>query len=287
MAITNHERVGKALELLREGLRPFVEGQLKAKGDAMQDVAVQLVIMDRSWGDVFRKVLGRAERSLVNELLVARNRWAHQDSFSVDDADRALDSVSRLLTAISAPQADNVGRMKMELRRLVFDEQRDAGVAVGAGGTRVKAMPTPTSEDQVMTQADRIRRFVFDRYIAPARTVGRAEIVIRAGDVHRAMGLANAMPAVCSAIGGNKFEELAGVTAVKRSSPANGANVYFYFSLAPRSRATQTAVPWREPTPMPSRMENDLDLANAIVLVSCVKSKLPHPAPARSLYTST
>ena len=155
----------------------------------MQDVAVQLVVMDRSWGDVFRKVLGRAERSLVIELLVARNRWAHQDSFSVDDADRALDSVSRLLTAISAPQADNVGRMKMKLRRLVFDEQRDAGVAVGAGGTRVKAMPTPTSEDQVMTQADRIRRFVFDRYIAPARIVGRAEIVIRAGNVHRAMGL--------------------------------------------------------------------------------------------------
>jgi hypothetical protein len=38
---------------------------------------------------------------------------------------------------------------------------------------------------------------------------------------------------------------------------------------------------------MSSRMENDLDLANAIVLVSCVKSKLPHPSPARSLYTST
>jgi hypothetical protein len=26
MAITNHERVGKALELLRAGLAPFVEG---------------------------------------------------------------------------------------------------------------------------------------------------------------------------------------------------------------------------------------------------------------------
>jgi hypothetical protein len=25
MAISNHERVGKALELLKEGLRPFVE----------------------------------------------------------------------------------------------------------------------------------------------------------------------------------------------------------------------------------------------------------------------
>jgi len=29
MAITNHERVGIALELLRDGLRPFVERELK------------------------------------------------------------------------------------------------------------------------------------------------------------------------------------------------------------------------------------------------------------------
>jgi hypothetical protein len=31
----------------------------------------------------------------------------------------------------------------------------------------------------------------------------------------------------------------------------------------------------------------NLDLSDAVVLLSCVKSKLPYPAPARSLYTST
>nr|MBA3352356.1 hypothetical protein [Blastocatellia bacterium] len=31
MAITNTERVGKAMELLREGLRPFVQRELKAE----------------------------------------------------------------------------------------------------------------------------------------------------------------------------------------------------------------------------------------------------------------
>ena len=31
MAITNHERVGKALELLKSGLLPFIERELKAK----------------------------------------------------------------------------------------------------------------------------------------------------------------------------------------------------------------------------------------------------------------
>ena len=31
MAITNYERVGKALELLRDGLLPFIERELSAK----------------------------------------------------------------------------------------------------------------------------------------------------------------------------------------------------------------------------------------------------------------
>jgi hypothetical protein len=63
------------------------------------------------------------ERSLVSELRNVRNKWAHQEAISGDDADRALDSLERLLTAISAPQAEEVRKMKMELRRLIFDEQ--------------------------------------------------------------------------------------------------------------------------------------------------------------------
>src|SRR5260370_30099690 len=82
-----------------------------------------------------------------------------------------------------------------------------------------------------MREADRIRQFALDHYVALARAEGRSEITIRAGDVHQAMGLANAMPAVCSAIGSSKFEELARVTPINRTGPANGANVYFKFSV--------------------------------------------------------
>jgi predicted AAA+ superfamily ATPase len=109
--------------------------------EPLADVAALLVIMDRGWNDVFRNTLGKAERSLVNELLDVRNRWAHQNPFSSDDSDRALDSINRLLTAISAPQADDVGKMKMELRRVIFDEQmrsekrRSAGTAIESQAT--------------------------------------------------------------------------------------------------------------------------------------------------------
>ena len=125
MAITNHERVGKGLSLLQQGLNPFVTRELKAcyqerwkaevqetfrdsrltngTSDELQDVAALLVLMDRHWGPVFRVTLGKAERSLVNEILDVRNRWAHQNPFSGDDTDRALDSIARLLTSVSAP----------------------------------------------------------------------------------------------------------------------------------------------------------------------------------------
>ncbi len=161
MAITNHERVGKALELLKSGLAPFVTRELKNqhkqmwlqvaresvadtqthlfKGNAVPewDAASLLSIMWNQWNNTFRIPLGPAERSLVSELRDVRNKWAHQKPFSSDDAYRALDSISRLLSAVVAPeQVEELEKMKMELLRVRFDEQvrsekrRTAGSAI-------------------------------------------------------------------------------------------------------------------------------------------------------------
>jgi predicted AAA+ superfamily ATPase len=155
MATTNHERVGKALELLKSGLAPFVERELastyqdRAEAEAARllgedrlnakrpvaewDAAPLLKLMWEAWNEVFRKTLGPAERSLVGELRDQRNRWAHQKPFSGDDAYRALDSVGRLLAAVSAPESDEIEKMKMELLRLRFDEQVRSEKRKGAG----------------------------------------------------------------------------------------------------------------------------------------------------------
>jgi len=159
MSMTNYERVGKALELLRDGLRPFIERECNTKlgkywitkvTEGWQhdlnwpegadlpnmDAALLLRVMWEQWNQVFRDTLGFAERSLVSELREVRNQWAHQATFSTDDAYRALDSASRLLTAISAPQADEIEKAKLELLRLRFDEQvrsekrKSAGTAI-------------------------------------------------------------------------------------------------------------------------------------------------------------
>ena len=145
MAITNRDRVGKALDLLKTGLAPFVKREffnihkeaaenrlasfkgedrmLAGKSIEEWDVAALLKLMWDSWHEVFRLALGHAERSLVSELRNVRNKWAHQDPFSGDDTYRTLDSTTRLLTAVSAPQAGEIEKMKTELLRLQFSEQ--------------------------------------------------------------------------------------------------------------------------------------------------------------------
>jgi len=57
--------------------------------------------------------------------------------------------------------------------------------------------------------ADSIRRFVVEKYILPATRSGYSVIKIRAGDVHRAMGLVNRVPAVITALGSRRFIEFA------------------------------------------------------------------------------
>src|SRR4029077_19457185 len=139
MAVTNRDRVSKGLELLASGLRPFVERELKARLAASwettgressqkvnwDDPQTLLGSMLDHWNTVFRDSLGQAERSLVNELKVVRNQWAHREQFSSNDPIRALDSVERLLNAVSAAEAAaEVGQVRMDLMRIVFDEQR-------------------------------------------------------------------------------------------------------------------------------------------------------------------
>jgi predicted AAA+ superfamily ATPase len=147
MAITNRERIGKGMDLLVTGLRPFLERELnshlgatwqsvlpesnsrgpksKSQPVNLDDPQILLAVLWDQWNSVFRDVLGLNERSLVSELRVVRNKWAHNEPFSSNDAIRALDSMERLLNAVSAADAaGEVGQMRMDVMRSVFDEQR-------------------------------------------------------------------------------------------------------------------------------------------------------------------
>lgn len=194
MAISNRERVGRAFELLAEGLEPFVDGEMGAKfGDdwleavrsrttgappttSLSDPQFQLKAMWDYWNEVFRDVLGQAERTLVSELRTARNAWAHNERFSFDDTYRTLDSIQRLLTAVSAPQADAVAKSREEVMRQYFEaERRKATPTATAIATEPTAGLKPWRE--VITPHEDVRsgRFPQAEFAADLAQVRRGE----------------------------------------------------------------------------------------------------------------
>ena len=144
MAMSNRDRVRKGLDELAAGLAPFVERELKSKlgsywvedltsrsrgikreGDGIHwDTQALLKAMVDNWQGVFRYVLGQVERNYTGELIDVRNRWAHEKPFTSDDVYRALDTMERLLQAVSAGErAEAVGQIRADLQRQVFAEQ--------------------------------------------------------------------------------------------------------------------------------------------------------------------
>jgi predicted AAA+ superfamily ATPase len=146
MAVTNRDRVGRAMDIFATGLAPFVERQMDSRvgaswrrwvdgeltrklernpdGSIPWDSQALLKVMIDNWREVFSKTLGHPERALVGELIDIRNRWAHQRPFSYDDTHRALDSAQRLLNAVSAAaQAAEIDKMRQEVLRTMFAEQ--------------------------------------------------------------------------------------------------------------------------------------------------------------------
>jgi hypothetical protein len=158
------EKVATGLMLLRDGLGPYVEREINnalgtgrlAKADFEKhandpdlfdrrisdwDVSPLLRVMFAVWNDAFRDLLGPGERSLVSELRTWRNRWAHQDRLTDDDADRILDSVERLLTAVGAGEAKRAKAIKDELRKERYAAEVPAAPA---------AAPNPTPRVRVV-----------------------------------------------------------------------------------------------------------------------------------------
>lgn len=146
MAMNNRDRVGKAFDLLSEGLLDEVDEVMTrvhsssewpakwAEEDAQRrggpprtytkhDVQVQLRAITEQ-GYHFKDVLSRAQQGFASELRETRNLWAHNEPFSSDDASRALDTIERLLQAVGAvDSAEDVRKLRVDLQRTVFEDQ--------------------------------------------------------------------------------------------------------------------------------------------------------------------
>ena len=143
MAITNLERISKGMELLRDGLRSrceqmwsdsYGENWLEVVNQqlnrpkripSMDDTAFLLKGMKVTWNEVFvgRQSFPPIVRSYVFELADVRNKWAHQESLSADDTERALDTMERLLEAFgNSDERSQIKKTRLSLRQLVIEE---------------------------------------------------------------------------------------------------------------------------------------------------------------------
>ena len=101
----------------------------------------------------------------------------------------------------------------------------------------------PERYDHLIRNADRIRLCARNYYIDPARERGATEASIRAGDLSRDMGLHDAFPAICSALGSTKFQQCADVPPPTHTTPNPSSSTVFTYQLAaqegPRSMPSE------------------------------------------------
>jgi hypothetical protein len=80
--------------------------------------------------------------------------------------------------------------------------------------------------------ADRIRQYVLEHYIEPARDEGRDSVEVLVSDVNRALDLNQAWPNICQALAGKMFQDLAEVPAPERIGADQSSATRFRFSLS-------------------------------------------------------
>lgn len=129
--LSNRERVGRGLEILASGLGQFTSTRLPPSSPDASDWVDVFVARDKDRGRAPReyslsdarfqlRIITEEQRALrggmpssarayAAELRDTGNNWAHGGAFSDDDADRALDTMARLLAVVGATgQADQI-----------------------------------------------------------------------------------------------------------------------------------------------------------------------------------
>jgi hypothetical protein len=137
------------LEVVSSGLRPYVEEKMRSRYGAtwqkeiesalnaspnrgpddeldLNDPYVLLKTLKTQWDAVFAQELGWERRALVVEVIEIRNALVHnrsvrvagsREDFSLENTHRSLDIMHRLLSAIAAPEAAEVQKLKQEIFR--------------------------------------------------------------------------------------------------------------------------------------------------------------------------
>jgi ribonuclease-3 len=209
--MNNRDRIGRCLDLLKQGLYPYFEQRMKEayggqwlsqaekalskdatlkrtfEDTLKEDISVILNIINKRWEKVFKPHLSSVERALVSELIDIRNKWAHQVTFLTEDTYRALDSMSRLLNAIGATEQETlINQHKQEILKRLLQEQSRPDQSQISGeessvreGLKELLEKIPFQDARLLKRALTHRTYVFEN---PTQTQGDNEQLEFLGD---------------------------------------------------------------------------------------------------------
>jgi 5-methylcytosine-specific restriction protein B len=81
------------------------------------------------------------------------------------------------------------------------------------------------------TIADKIRLFVIENYIEPAREKNKSVVTFRSGEVHSRMKLNGNHANVCQVLRGKMLHDLAGIRLLEENGPKMGGRTYFKYQV--------------------------------------------------------
>lgn len=146
--LNSRAALDQAFDVLRQGLAPYISRRMKASRYGSQwwrdgvepnlsnsadrkhlsalnsdkerlsalDTYNLLHVIRRTW-NVFQDDLGQDGCAYIDEVYDARNRWAHQEPITIQEATRYLDTIARLLEKIKAKGQDDIRKLADDLLR--------------------------------------------------------------------------------------------------------------------------------------------------------------------------
>ncbi len=156
--LSNKERVGRTLDIVAQGLGPWMVDLLSRKygetwlskvresagaaprdfEDNPNDPSYLFWAFDKQWISLFKEHATFPDKRAVSGLWDARKEWAHGGKFTDDQAERVLADGESLLRSIgSVTQADEVDEMRRELRRIRFEKDQKKYLTAAEKGLTV------------------------------------------------------------------------------------------------------------------------------------------------------
>ena len=173
--ISNNARVARALYLLKLDLDNFVAreftnhhqdqtvtvlnqilGQSRDSEKPFQNMKTQdlLAVVQTSWWNVFDRAMGGIEPGLVREVALAHEFWAGRNNFSAENAFQTLNSVQRLLAAMSSPSTLELDMLKRECLESEIEaaepEEEEVPVSSSPSSDELTETTVPSDEGEAI-----------------------------------------------------------------------------------------------------------------------------------------